>query len=430
MKRLAPVHVFMAVAATMSLMLTGCSSGGASSDGKTTITLLVDNGEASVKAAGAEVAAFEKANPDIRVKIETRPQGSEGDNLIKTKLSTGDMEDVFWYNSGSLLQALAPEKTLVDLTNDPALKDTNPAFLSAVTQNGKVYGAPWGSAFGGGILYNKDVYARLNLQVPRTWAQFVANSEKIKAAGVTPVIGTFKDSWTAQLLVLGDFYNVTTVDSNFAKDYTENQANYATTPAALRGFEKTAEVHTRGWLNKGAGSATMTQGLTMLASGEAAQYPMLTTVLGGIPAEQAAKIGFFGLPGDDASKAGATIWTPGGQYIPKASKHIAAAKRFIGFVASPAGSDAYSSAVPPTGPYFVKNSPLPADALGAAKDVEGYIASGRTSPALEYLSPVKGPSLAQITVAVETGQTSARDGASQYDADVEKQAKQLGLPGW
>ena len=52
------------------------------------------------------------------------------------------------------------------------------------------------------------------------------------------------------------------------------------------------------------------------------------------------------------------------------------------------------------------------------------------SPALEFLSPVKGPSLEQITVAVGSGLTSAEEGAKQYDADVEKQAKQLGLPGW
>jgi len=53
-----------------------------------------------------------------------------------------------------------------------------------------------------------------------------------------------------------------------------------------------------------------------------------------------------------------------------------------------------------------------------------------TSPALEFLSPVKGPSLEQITTAVATGQTSAEKAASQYDSDVTKQAKQLGLPGW
>ena len=93
--------------------------------------------------------SFEKANPDITVKLESRPGGADGDNLVKTKLSTGDMADVFWYNSGSLLQALSPERNLVDLTGDAALKDTDPAFLPTVTQNGKVYGAPVGTVMGG-----------------------------------------------------------------------------------------------------------------------------------------------------------------------------------------------------------------------------------------------------------------------------------------
>ena len=43
------------------------------------------------------------------MKLETQPGGTEGDNLMKTKLSTGSMEDVFHYNSGSLMQALNPD---------------------------------------------------------------------------------------------------------------------------------------------------------------------------------------------------------------------------------------------------------------------------------------------------------------------------------
>lgn len=191
-----------ALAATALVTLAACGSdsdsGGGASGAKTEITLLTDSAETTVKPAKAVIAAFEKANPDITVKTETRPGGTEGDNIVKTKLSTGDMQDVFWYNSGSLLQALSPEKTLVDLTNDPVLKDTDPAFFPAVTQNGKVYGAPWGTAMGGGILYNKDVYSKLGLQVPKSWAEFESNSDKIKAAGITAVIGSFKDTWTCR----------------------------------------------------------------------------------------------------------------------------------------------------------------------------------------------------------------------------------------
>src|SRR5690349_12862624 len=146
----------IAVAGMVTLAACGSGSSGGSSgasaaggNGKTTITLLTDNADTTIKAANAVIDAFQKANPDITVKTESRPGGSDGDNIVKTKLSTGEMEDVFWYNSGSLMQALNPEKNLVDLTNDPALKDVDPSFLPTVTQNGKVYGAPVGTAMGG-----------------------------------------------------------------------------------------------------------------------------------------------------------------------------------------------------------------------------------------------------------------------------------------
>jgi raffinose/stachyose/melibiose transport system substrate-binding protein len=55
---------------------------------------------------------------------------------------------------------------------------------------------------------------------------------------------------------------------------------------------------------------------------------------------------------------------------------------------------------------------------------------GATAPALEFLSPIKGPALEQITVEVGSGLRTAADAAALYDLDVEKQAQQLGLPDW
>jgi raffinose/stachyose/melibiose transport system substrate-binding protein len=63
-------------------------------------------------------------------------------------------------------------------------------------------------------------------------------------------------------------------------------------------------------------------------------------------------------------------------------------------------------------------------------DLNGYIDSGNSYPALEFLSPIKGPNLEQICVSVGTGQMTPEEAAAAYDLDVEKQAQQLGLPGW
>ncbi|HQE32887.1 MAG TPA: carbohydrate ABC transporter substrate-binding protein, partial [Propionibacteriaceae bacterium] len=84
----------------------------------------------------------------------------------------------------------------------------------------------------------------------------------------------------------------------------------------------------------------------------------------------------------------------------------------------------------PTGAYGMKNCALPSDVPQAVKDVVKYSDDNKTTPALEFASPVKGPNLEQIIITVGTGQSTAAAAAARYDEDVKKQAQQLGLPGW
>jgi raffinose/stachyose/melibiose transport system substrate-binding protein len=395
----------------------------------------VDDSQNSQDTTKALVAAYEALHPNVTINIENRPQGGDGDNVVKTRLATGDMDDLFFYNSGSLLQALKPSETLVDLSQEPFMANVVDSFKPTVSQNGQIFGVPTGTALGGGILYNKKVYQQLGLSVPKTWAEFEANNEKIKAAGIIPVVATYgpNSTWTSQLFVLADYYNVQQALPNFAQDYTANKIKFANTPIAMEGFNYLQEGFQKGWYQKDFATTTFEQGLKLLADGKAAHYPMLSFALSTIAANSPDKvndIGFFAQPGTDASKNGATIWMPAGTYIPKTSKHIAEAKDFLAFIASPAGVDAINAKVPPQGPYLIKGTKLPDNVLPAVKDIAAYIDSGNSAPALEFLSPVKGPNLEQICIAVGSGQMTPAEGAANYDQDVEKQAKQLGLPGW
>lgn len=375
-------------------------------------------------------------NPDITVDIETRPEGSEGDNIIKTRLSTGDMSDIFLYNAGSLLQALKPQETLLPLTGADFVDNLQDTFLTTVTVDDDVFGVPLGTGMGGGVLYNRPIYDKLGLSVPKTWTEFMANNAKIKAAGIAPVIQSYQETWTSQLFVLADFHNVAAAEPDFAEQYTANKTKYATSAAAIKGFQRLQQVHDAGYLNSDFAAATLNDGLAHLANGEGAHYPMLTGVLSQLAANHPDKIndvGFFAQPGDDAAKSGLTAWMSSGVYIPKTTEgaQLDAAKKFLAFVASPEGCQAQTEAYPPPGPYLVADCPLPDDLPPAVKDLLPYFETdGATTPALEFVSPVKGPSLEQITVEVGSGIRSAADGAALYDQDVQKQAKQLGLPGW
>lgn len=402
--------------------------------GATTLSVLVDGGPQTMAAMKALADDFTAKNPDIKVDIETRPGGTEGDNLIKTKLATGEMNDVFLYNAGSLFRALNAKKNLVDLTAEPFQRNVLDGFKGVVTDDGRVYGAPVQTAMGGGVLYHKPLYAKLKLQVPKTWAEFQKNNAAIKAAGVPPIIQTFKDTWSSQLFVLADFHNVASVEPGFAERYTGNKAKYASTPAALKGFQRQEEVFKAGYLNKDFATAKYEDGLRMVSKGEGAHYPMLTFAIGGIAVshkDQLADVGFFALPGDDAAQNGLTVWMPPGLYIPKSSEHQAEAKKFVAFVASVDGCAAQTRGAGAQGPYMVKGCDLPASVPAAVADLVNYFKPGaKNTPALEYLSPVKGPSLEQITVEVGSGLRKPAEAAALYDEDVRKQAMQLGLPGW
>ena len=297
--RKAPLAALLVGAAALS----GCSAGslgGSDSSGGKTITFLSPNDDASVASGKALIAAFEKANPGTTVKMEQRQGGSEGDNLIKTRLSTGDMDDVFVYNNGSLLQAIKPSTNLVPLDDQPWANQIDKLFAASSTVDGKLYGGPVGTAFGGGVLYNIPVYKKLHLKVPKTWDQFMKNNAVIKKAGIDPVEQTYGETWTSQLFVLGDYHNVQAQVPDFAKQYTAGKAKYATTPEAEAGFQHMQEVKDAGYFNKDYASATLNDGLKAVATGKAAQYPQLGGSAAAIDTVAPGKlkdVGFFALPG-------------------------------------------------------------------------------------------------------------------------------------
>jgi raffinose/stachyose/melibiose transport system substrate-binding protein len=429
---------------TLSASLMGCStatsptsaestsaspSAEGTSDAPATITWLVDDGEQTLAAADATSAAFQAEYPNSTVELNKRIATDQ--NAVQTKLAAGTMEDVFTYNTGSLFQALNPAVTMTDLTNETFMNEVSSTFLPAVTVDGSVYGVPYGPMSGGGIMYNKKVYADLGLDVPTTWAQFMANNAKIKAAGLPAVIGSYGEGWTAQILILADFYNVNAAAPGFADQYTAGQANYQYTSAAQASFQKLADLYDGGYLQKNNTTTGFIDALTMLANGEAGHYPMSLFALAYMPQDKVQDIGVFAVPGQNAADNGMTVWLPNAVYLNSKSENQDAAKKFLGFLVSQAGTDAYTASQGYQGPYLTANqSAAPADVYPAVRDMESYFTAGKTVAALEFVSPLKGPNLPQIAVAVGTGQITAAEGAKQYDEDVRKQAQQLGLSGW
>ena len=426
--------------AALSLGLAGCSVGqiggdSGAAEGQTEITFLTQEGGTGPTFVQAIIDKFQAANPDIKVTMDTQPGGTDGDNLVKTKLATGEMADVFTYNSGSLLQAINPDQNLVNLSDQDWVSSLSDDFKKVVSTDNGLYGAPTGTTQAGGVLYNKKIYDRLGLKVPTTWDEFMSNNEKIKADGkADPIEQTFGDTWTAQLFVLADFANVSAQDPDWPDQYTANKRNYSTQPA-IQSFLNQQEVAEKGLYNKNFASALYDDGVKAVATGTAAHYPMLTSAISAINqnfSENVNDVGYFAMPAQKAENTRATIWLPNAVYIPKTTEgaKLEAAKKLVAFVNSTDGCQIQTEVNTASGPFSTTNCKTPSDVPPMITEVQAYIDGGKSAPALEFLSPIKGPNLSQITVEVGSKIKSGEAGAKLYDEDVKKQAQQLGLDGW
>lgn len=392
-----------------------------------TLSLLIDS---DTTAAGLEAvieAAKEKLG--MTIELETRVGGSDGDNIVKTRLASGDMADICLYNSGSLFAALNPSEYFIDISGEEFVSRLDDTYKETVTIDGATYGVPFSSSQAGAILYSKPIYEELGLTVPKTWDEFLANCDAIQAAGKTAVIGTFADSWTSQVMYLGDNYNVISANPDFADEFEAGKAKYANTPAGIESFQKLADV--KKYYNEDYLAATYDDGCDMMANAEGAHWVMLTQALSNIYelyGDQVNDIGVFAIPGDDPEDNGLTVWMPGSLYGNKNSENVDAVKAFMEFYVSNEALDIYSSVVLPDGPFCIKGYQLPDNAYeGVATDMQTYFDAGKTITALEFMTAVKGSNCASICVEVGSGQTTAEEAAAAYDEDCKKQAVQLGL---
>ena len=315
-------------------------------------------------------------------------------------------------------------------SNESLMNRLDDTFKNAVTVDGAIYGVPQASSMAGGVLYNKVIYDKYNLEVPKTWSDFLANCEVLKNAGETAVIGSFGTSWTSQVVFLADYYNITAEVPDFSQQFEAGKLKYESTPIAVRSFEKYEDMIP--YYNEDSAVATYEDACAMLADGTGAHYFMLTQALSNINSlygeEVTNNIGFFAVPGDNAQSNGMTVWPSNGIYVNKDSSKTEAIMRFLEFYISDEGLNKYSLLQAPTGPFHVVGyTPNEKGYKAVKEDMQAYFDAGNTALAQEYETSVKGSGAESICVEVATGQVSGKEAAKKYDIDCYKQAIQLGL---
>lgn len=184
--------VATASALSLGLILSGCASSGSAAGGEASAdaldAALEGGGEITywtwTPSAEAQVAAFEKAYPKVKVNLVNAGTNTEEYTKLQNAITAGsgapDVAQVEYY----AIPQFALADSLVDLApyGFGDLEDLyTPGPWGAVTSGEKVYGLPQDSG-PMAMFYNKTVFDQYGIAVPTTYDEYVAAAEQLHAA--------------------------------------------------------------------------------------------------------------------------------------------------------------------------------------------------------------------------------------------------------
>jgi raffinose/stachyose/melibiose transport system substrate-binding protein len=216
------------------------------------------------------IPAFQRSHPGIEVKFApTAP--TEYDAALAGRLAAGTAGDLVACRPFDMSLSLYRKGYLDRLDGKPGMQNFAPtAMVAWQTDNGRdTFCMPLASVIHG-FFYNKKIFRRLDLQAPRTVADFFSVLEVLKKAGVAPLAFGTADKWESSQIVF------TNIGPNFwrgeegRKALIAGKARLTDAPFvdALR-----FEARMGRYLEANAATQTYRDSQSRFASGQAAIYP-------------------------------------------------------------------------------------------------------------------------------------------------------------
>jgi ABC-type glycerol-3-phosphate transport system substrate-binding protein len=268
----------LAAGVTVLAALAGCGggdNGSPSSSGRTTLTvwdgvgLSGDSNGVVVKSKSflyQAVDRFQKANPNITVKIVQQPSDlTQASNQFRAASIARNGPDVRTGYAGgptlSFAQFLEPLDTHFTAQEQAKLKGWD-TVRAGYSPQGKILALPYGAGSYFYVYYRKSLLRKAGEDMsspPKTWEDMVALAERLKAKGHTPFYLANQEgyvgAWVVAALAGGQGGHSIFLDQYLGKQKVDS-------PAMTQAYEAYKGLYAKGLTNKDAGE---------VANGQAAQ---------------------------------------------------------------------------------------------------------------------------------------------------------------
>ena len=137
---------------------------------------------------------YNKSQDEVKVTLTSVPDAG---TVLKTRIANGEAPDVInIYPQNADFKGWAADGQFVDLTDESdILGNLNEGAAEAYAVDSKIYNVPLTTNVSG-VYYNKDAFAELGIEVPKSLAEFQDIVKKIKDDGQTPFAEALGDPWT------------------------------------------------------------------------------------------------------------------------------------------------------------------------------------------------------------------------------------------
>jgi raffinose/stachyose/melibiose transport system substrate-binding protein len=381
------------------------------------VTLLaLSNKEGAYKVL---IPNFERVHPEIEID-PSYLQASDLSRLETVQLAAGNAPDILDAAPGCgtpiAVCVLGKSGALAPMTNTPWVKRSMPLVVSASKYGPVLYTfeptvAPYG------LFTNDDLFRKLGLKVPRTFAQLLDVCRKAKAAGTVAVLlpGGTPASVGTLVSALGTA-TVYAKDASWRAKLRAGKATFAGTPGWHQALQEIVDMNDAGCFQPGAAATMQASAIQQFAQGQALTLAFLSNNKGQIDASDP-QFAYSHHPFPAASDAGhawtAVTMNDSLSVNAHSSTQVqAAAQTFVDFVARPKQNALYAQVTGGLSQYQFIHGQVPA----FMSDFADVFAEHRYVIAPYQGWYAKVTQAAQSAIGLVTGQLSIDDVLDAMDA--------------
>ncbi|MDF2718282.1 MAG: family 1 extracellular solute-binding protein [Paenibacillus sp.] len=225
------------------------------------------------KAVRAQIDKFKAAHPEVELDAQAIPPDGYRQRL-KTVAAANEMPDVFFAHSGSGIKEFYDGGLIQPITpllnkNSQWKANFTPGAFDPLSFNNEVYAVPINASVTSLFYYNKSLFDKHGVTVPKTWDELHAAIKAFKDKGVTPISLGNKAAWLAQSSILSSLADRVTGSDWFMKAAKQEGAKF-TDPEFVQSLSLLKGLADAGAFQQGFNSLDNTQMEQYFISGKAA----------------------------------------------------------------------------------------------------------------------------------------------------------------